>query len=550
MNDAVETPGLHQLTLAQAAKLIGSRRLSPVEYVQALIARAEAVDPQVQAYITRTFEQALDGAREATIEIAAGRYRGALHGIPFALKDCFNTAGIPTTGHSRVLANNVPTRDAAVAARLQQAGALLMGKLALHEFAHGGPSFDVPWPPARNPWNLERVTGGSSSGSAAAIAAGLVPASIGTDTGGSIRVPASRCGITGLMPTPGLVGRSGMLPHSYTFDRIGPMARTAEDCAILLQGIAGHDPLDSGSAAREIPDYRAGLGGDLRGLRIGVLRHNWENDVLVADDEHRAMEAALGVLEDLGATLENCRIRPMQSYCDIKTIIAEPEVFNVHQPDLINRPGDFGADILSRMLPALMFSANDYIRAGREQQRAIVEMKPLYRRFDAFITSCSGEAPCFGSHDPLGFWKKANRFTAANVTGQPVLALPNGFGSEGLPLGMQILGRPYGEATILRIGHAYQLATRWHLRHPGLTAHAVAPVVKEPPLLAGTSGETDPVLRDACLAATARAGLDLDERMFAQLLEGAPYALEMAARIPRDHTHAEAAASVFTVCPP
>ncbi|MCG2623114.1 amidase [Arthrobacter sp. I2-34] len=545
MNDAVETAGLHQLTLAQTAELIGSRRLSPLEYVQALIARAEAVDSQVQAYITRTFELALDGAREATAEIAAGRYRGALHGIPFALKDCFNTAGITTTGHSRVLEDNVPTRDAAVAARLQQAGALLMGKLALHEFAHGGPSFDVPWPPARNPWNLTRVTGGSSSGSAAAIAAGLVPASIGTDTGGSIRVPASRCGITGLMPTPGLVGRSGVIPHSFTFDRSGPMARTAEDCAILLEGIAGHDPADPVSVAREVPDYRGALTGDLRGLRIGVLRHNWEDETVASADERRSMEDALGVLEDLGATLEDCRIRPMQSYCDIKTIIAETEVFNVHQPDLIARPGDFGADILSRMLPALMFSANDFIRAGREQQRAIAEMQPLYRRFDAFITICSGEAPGFGSHDPLGFWKKANHFTAANVTGQPVLALPNGFGSAGLPLGMQILGRPFDEATILRIGHAYQSATDWHRRHPELIAHAVAPAVDEPPLLAGTSGDADPMLRDACLAAAARAGLVLDERMFAQLLEGAPYALEMAARMPRDHVYAEAAANVF-----
>ena len=547
MATAVETTEICRLTLAQAGELIGSRQLSPVEYVQALIERVQALDGQVRAFVTRTFDIALQQARAAEAEIAAGCHRGPLHGIPFALKDCFNTAGIPTTGHSKVLAHHVPTRDAAVAARLQQAGALLMGKLALHEFAHGGPSFDVPWPPPRNPWNLARVTGGSSSGSAAAIAAGLVPASMGTDTGGSIRVPASRCGITGLMPTFGLVGRSGVIPHSYTFDRSGPMARTAEDCAILLQEIAGHDPLDPGSVAREVPDYRAGLGGDLRGLRIGVLRHNWEQDVLVADDERRTIEAALGVLEDLGATLEDCRIRPMQSYGDIKTIIAETEVFNVHQPDLIDRPGDFGSDILSRMLPALMFSANDLVRAGREQQRAIAEMRPLYRRFDAFITICSGEAPGFGSHDPLGFWKKANHFTAANVTGQPVLALPNGFGSAGLPLGMQILGRPFGEATILRIGHAYQSATDWHRRHPDLIAGAVAPVVEEPPLLAGTSGEADPGLRDACLAAAARAGLDLDGRMFAQLLEGAPYALAMAARMPRDHAYAEAAANVFTI---
>ncbi|GAA5194407.1 Asp-tRNA(Asn)/Glu-tRNA(Gln) amidotransferase subunit GatA [Arthrobacter gyeryongensis] len=547
MTAADETARLHQLTLAQAGELIGSGQLSPVEYVEALIGRADAVDSQVQAYVTRTFETARSGAREAAAEIAAGRYRGVLHGIPFALKDCVNTAGILTTGHSRVLQDNVPVGDAAVTARLREAGALLMGKLALHEFAHGGPSFDAPWPPPRNPWNLTRVTGGSSSGSAAAIAAGMVPASIGTDTGGSIRVPASRCGITGLMPTTGLVGRSGVIPHSHTFDRIGPMARTAEDCAILLQAIAGHDPADPSSVARDVPDYRGALTGDLRGLRIGVLRHNWEEEVRTGADERRAMEEALGVLADLGATLEDCQIRLMRSYGDIKTIIAETEVFNVHQHELITRPVDFGSDILARMLPAVLFTANDLIRAGREHQRAITEMAPLYARFDAFITICAGEAPAFSAHDPLGFWKQANHYTAANVTGQPVLALPNGFGPGGLPLGMQILGRPFGEATVLRIGHAYQLATGWHRQHPQLADNAVAPSVEEPGLTPVTPAEANAVLRKACRAAAGRAGLVLGERMFEQLVEGAPYALAMAERMPRDHLYAEAPANVFSL---
>lgn len=547
MTAAEETARLHQLTLAQAGELIGSGQLSPVEYVEALIGRADAVDGQVQAYVTRTFETARSGAREAAAEIAAGRYRGVLHGIPFALKDCFNTAGILTTGHSRVLQDNVPVGDAAVTARLREAGALLMGKLALHEFAHGGPSFDVPWPPPRNPWNLTRVTGGSSSGSAAAIAAGMVPASIGTDTGGSIRVPASRCGITGLMPTTGLVGRSGVIPHSHTFDRIGPMARTAEDCAILLQAIAGHDPADPSSVARDVPDYRGALTGDLRGLRVGVLRHNWEEEVQTGADERRAMEEALGVLADLGATLEDCRIRPMRSYGDIKTIIAETEVFNVHQRELITRPVEFGSDILARMLPAVLFTANDLIRAGREHQRAITEMAPLYGRFDAFITICAGEAPAFSAHDPLGFWKQANHYTAANVTGQPVLALPNGFGPGGLPLGMQILGRPFGEATVLRIGHAYQLATGWHRQHPQLADNAIAPSVEEPGFTPVTPTEANAVLRRACRAAAGRARLVLGERMFEQLVEGAPYALAMAERMPRDHLYAEAPANVFSL---
>ena len=549
MTFAASTTDLHYLTIAQASELIGSRALSPVEYAQALIARTDALDGQLQSFVTRTFDLALERAQQAEDEIVRGRYRGPLHGIPFALKDVFDTADILTSGHSKVCADNVPDRDSAVTEKLHHAGAILMGKLALHEFAHGGPSFDVPWPPSRNPWNLTRVTGGSSSGSAAAIAAGLVPGSIGTDTGGSIRAPASQCGITGLMPTFGLVSRAGVIPHSFTFDRCGPMAMTTEDCAILLQAIAGHDPRDAGSVAHTIPDYRAALGEDLRGVRIGVLRHNWNGEIAVSTAQHEAMESALAVLLELGATLEDCQIRPMQSYCDIKTIIGEIEVFSVHHSNLITRPEDFGADILSRMLPAMLFSGNDFVQASREHRRAIAEMQPLYQKFDAFITIGAGEAQPFDSHDPLAFWKNAHHFTSANVTGQPVLALCNGFGSNGLPLGMQILGRPFGEETILRIGHAYQAVTNWHQRHPALVDNASAPPVTEPILLAGTSSEADSELRELCLSAASRAGLELNERMFAQLLEGAPYALTMASRSSRNYGHTDVPAHVFGVPP-
>ncbi|SDD17330.1 amidase [Rhodococcus tukisamuensis] len=549
MTFAATSTDLHTLTIAQASELIGSRALSPVEYAQALIARTQAVDGQLQSFVTRTFDLALERARQAEDEIAGGGYRGPLHGIPFALKDVFDTADILTSGNSRVCADNIPGRDSAVAEKLHHAGAVLMGKLALHEFAHGGPSFDVPWPPSRNPWDSTRVTGGSSSGSAAAVAAGLVPGSIGTDTGGSIRAPASQCGVTGLMPTSGLVSRAGVIPHSFTFDRCGPMAKTSEDCAILLQAVAGHDPNDAGSVARAVPDYLAALGEDLRGVRIGVLRHNWNSEVVVSAAQCQVMEDALAVLAELGATLEDCQIRPMQSYYDIKTIIGEIEVFSVHQSNLITRPEDFGADILSRMLPAILFSGYDFVQASREHRRAIAEMQPLYRRFDAFITIGAGEAPPFGSHDPLAFWKNAHHFTSANVTGQPVLALCNGFGPSGLPLGMQILGRPFGEETILRIGHAYQAVTDWHQRHPVLVDNATAPTVTEPTLLAGTSSEADSELRDLCLSAAGRAGLELNERMFMQLLEGAPHALAMASRISRDYGHADVPAHGFGVPP-
>jgi len=230
---------------------------------------------------------------------------------------------------------------ATATAKLYDAGAVLLGKLATHEMAHAGPSFDLPWPPARNPWNLARFTGGSSSGSGAAVAAGMVPVALGSDTGGSIRGPASLCGVVGLMPTFGLVSRAGVITNSYTFDHCGPLARTVDDCALVLEALAGYDPKDAGSLQRPIPPYRQALGRDLRGLRIGVLRHHWEEDIPASEDVRRAMDAALDVLRRLGALLEECRVRPLGSYFDVKIIIAESEIFSVHQKNLIARLKDF-----------------------------------------------------------------------------------------------------------------------------------------------------------------------------------------------------------------
>src|SRR6266446_2470296 len=260
---------IHDLSIAELSGLIASRKLSPVELVDALIRRVEGYDAQTHAFITRTFDLARRQAQEAEVEIAAGNYRGALHGVPFALKDIYDTRGILTSGHSRVFIDRIPREDATTTAKLYDAGAVLLGKLATHEMAHAGPSFDLPWPPARNPWNLERFTGGSSSGSGAAVAAGMVPVALGSDTGGSIRGPASLCGVVGLMPTFGLVSRSGVITNSYTFDHCGPLARTVEDCALTLQALAGHDVKDPGSVSQPISLYREALVQDLRGLRIG-----------------------------------------------------------------------------------------------------------------------------------------------------------------------------------------------------------------------------------------------------------------------------------------
>ena len=535
----------HDLSIAELSDRIAARKLSPVELVEALIQRAEQYDPQTRAFITPTFDLARRQAREAEAALAAGASRGPLHGIPFALKDIYDTRGILTSGHSRVFIDRVPAEDATTTRKLYEAGAVLLGKLATHEMAHAGPSFDLPWPPARNPWNLAHFTGGSSSGSGAAVAAGLVPVALGSDTGGSIRGPASHCGVVGLMPTFGLVSRAGVITNSYTFDHCGPLARTVEDCALVLQALAGYDPRDAGSRRRSIPDYRQALGTDLRGLRIGVLRHHWEEDIPASEDVRRAMDAALDVLRRLGAQLEEVRVRPLGQYFDVKIIIAESEIFSVHQKNLVSRPKDFGADFRSRAFPSVLFTANDYVQATREHRRMMVEMEPLYERFDAFVIAGMGEAPRLADYRSVSFWQKPSLLTAWNVTGQPVLALPNGFGRNGLPLGMQIVGRPFEESTILKVGHAYERATEWHTRRPRLVPGVPAPDVVPPPVLSVT-GDVDATTRDLCVKAARRAGLPLDDLMLAQLLEGAPYALAMVQRLRRDHDVHHEPANVFS----
>jgi aspartyl-tRNA(Asn)/glutamyl-tRNA(Gln) amidotransferase subunit A len=534
---------LHYLSIAEAARLIEARKLSPVEYADALIHRIEALEPQVNAFITFTADLARWQSKQAEEEIAAGRYRGPLHGIPFALKDIYNTRGTLTSGGSRVCIDNIPQEDATTTRKLLEAGAVLLGKLVTHEFAHGGPSFDLPWPPARNPWNLAHFTGGSSSGSGAALAAGLVPASLGSDTGGSIRGPSSFCGTTGLMPTYGLVSRAGVIPNSFTFDHCGPMARTVEDCAILLQAIAGFDPLDAGSIDHNVPDYRAALAGDIKGLRIGVLRHYWEEDLPVPPDQRRAMEEAIAVFRSLGAKVENARARPMMDGMDVKIIIAESEIFSIHHSELMRRPGDFGRDFLGRVLPACLFTSADYVQALREHRRYMADMKPLHEKYDVLLTAGFGAAPRLDAHKTVSFWQRSNIFTPSNVARTPALVLCGGFSETDLPLGLQIIGRPCDDARVMKVGHAYQLATNWHRRRPSLQAGAPQPVLQpgnepvRPDLDAATVSHVEQMAR--------RAGLNLDERQMSMLLETAPYALAMAERMRKPRDRMEEPSLVF-----
>src|SRR5262249_7483151 len=457
---------LHFLTIAEAARLIQSRALSPVELVRAILDRIGNIDREVNAYITITADLALEQAREAEARILRGGYQGPLHGIPLGLKDLYHTSGILTSGHSRICMDHVPAGDATAVEKIYRAGGVLLGKLATSEFAHGGPCFELPWPPARNPWNTEHFTGNSSSGSAAAVAAGMALGALGTDTGGSIRNPAALCGTAGLKPTYGLVSRHGVIPDSYTFDHCGPLAWTVEDCAIVLQAIAGYDPRDPTSVERTLPDYRAALKDDAKGLRIGVIRHFWEEDLDCAPEVGAAMNAAIEVLRGLGARCEDVRVRPLRDFFDIKVIIAESEMFAIHQKELIERPQDFGAHFMGMTLGGCLFEGIDYVQAQRERRRVLVEMADLYRKYDAFVTASIGPAP---RNDPcriISHWQRPSITTPFNVTTGPALAVCNGYTAEGLPLSMQIVGKPFDEPAVLRVGHAYERATPWRTRRP------------------------------------------------------------------------------------
>src|SRR6266540_2227569 len=329
-------------TIAEASRLIAAKRLSPVELTRACLDRVQALDDKLHAFVHVTEERALAEARAAEAAVMAGGPKGPLHGIPIGLKDIVDTKGIPTTCQSKILQDNIPDVDAACAEQLAAAGTVLIGKTTTHEFADGGPSFDLPKPPARNPWNPEHFTAGSSSGTGAAIAAGMVLCGIGTDTGGSIRGPAALCGIAGLKPTYGLVSRAGVAPAAWTLDHIGPMAWTAEDCAIMLQALAGHDPRDPASADRPVPNYTAALGGGIKGLKIGVIHHFHEVDYKVSDGTRRGIDGAIASLRELGAEIREVQVAPLQDWGACGSLISITERAAAYEEWSRTRLGDFG----------------------------------------------------------------------------------------------------------------------------------------------------------------------------------------------------------------
>ena len=454
------------LSIAQASAQIKARKLSPVELAQAMLARVNRLDGMLNSHLLVLEEQAMADAMRAEAEIAAGGWKGPLHGIPIGLKDIYNTAGIRTTGHSALFKDHVPAEDAFTVGLLRAAGAVITSKLATWEFAIGGSSFDLPWPPARNPWDVSLDPSGSSSGSAAAVAAGLCMGAMGSDTGGSIRGPAAWCGIAGHKPTYGLLSRRGILPLSFSLDHAGPMCWTSEDCALMMQVLACHDPRDPGSAPVAPVDYRARLGNSLSGLRVGVVRHFFEKDLLTDPETIAALETSVAALRDLGAVVGDVTLSPFSVYADCGSLISRSESYAVHQHWLRTTPELYGTFGRHRLMAGAFVSAADYINAQRERARLVAEFIEVMRTADVVIfpTARCPARPIGEDSMASGFQPFFNR--AFNVTGGPALSICNGFSQAGLPLAMQIGGRPFDDALVLQVGDALERSLGTRARRP------------------------------------------------------------------------------------
>lgn len=458
---------LHHLTIAEAAPLLERRELSPVELTEAVLRQIEARNDTLNAYVHVAADSAMAAARTAESEIGAGTYRGPLHGIPIGLKDIYDTHDMPTTGHSRLFQSRTPDADAHTTALLREAGAVILGKLATHEFAFGGPSWDIAFPPARNPWNTDHFTGGSSSGSGAAVAAGLALGALGSDTAGSIRMPAHFCGIAGIKPTYGLVSRRGVSPLAYSLDHCGPMTWTTKDCALMLAAIAGHDPLDPASAERGGADYASAMREDLSGLTIGHVRHFYDGDAKASPDVIAAMDAAMATLADLGATVEEVTLPPLQDYHACNFIILLSEALAIHEADLRASPELYGEIMRDRLYLATTITGADYVQATRMRRALCADLAAVLTRCDAVVTA-GGLVPAPKLTAIPKFYLLETPFITSplNVTGSPTHGVSIGFSSEGLPIGMQIAGRPFDDALVLAIGDAFERATPFKDRRP------------------------------------------------------------------------------------
>lgn len=450
--------------VATLSEKLRAKELSPVEATEAYLDRIAATEEKLHAYITVTADQARAAAKKAEAEISAGKWRGPFHGIPVALKDLLYTKGIRTTGGSKILADFTPGFDATVWTRLEAAGAVLLGKLNLHEFAYGITSSNPHWGFVRNPYSLDRIPGGSSGGSAAAIVARSAAATIGSDTGGSIRIPAAMCGCVGMKPTYSRVSRHGVIPLSWTLDHVGPITRTVRDAALMLGVIAGHDPNDSTSSHEPVSDYTSALDAGMKGTRVGVIRELTDG---VSQQVSSSFDAALKQLTRLGAVVEEVSVPSFAMGTLVDAVVIYAEALDYHERWMRERPGDYGEDVRRLLEAGMLVTGVAYVRAQRARARMVAEAMAAHANHDVLVapTSAVPALPITGEglfedagqeSDPV---RDVLRFTAPlDCTGQPTLAIPTGLSDDGLPLSMQIVGKPLDEVTVFRVAAAYEKA--------------------------------------------------------------------------------------------
>jgi aspartyl-tRNA(Asn)/glutamyl-tRNA(Gln) amidotransferase subunit A len=462
------------VTITELAPKIRQGQLSPVELTRQTLARIEKRQPVLNAYITVTADLALEQARRAEQEIRAGNYRGPLHGIPYAAKDLFYTKGIRTTVGSKILSDFVPDYDAAVIEKLNAAGAILIGKAGLHEWAFGITSNNPHFGAIRNPWNTERIPGGSSGGSAAALAADLCSFSLGSDTGGSIRIPASLCGLVGLKPTFGRVSRYGCYPLGHTLDHAGPFAWTVEDAALVYETLAGYDARDTSSAAAplSLPPFPSEA--RLEGKKIGVPRNFYFENL---DPEiEKAVRDAIVTLEKLGAAIIGIDVPDIDEFNTIAQLILLAEAASVHHRRVEQRPEDFGEDVRALLQTGRFVLATEYLDAQRRRREFIAAFNRLLAEVDVIVTptipikaaKIGQKTVSLGGQEVDARLGTTRFMRALNLAGLPLLSVPCGFDAQGMPIGLQIIGRLFDEAGILEIGHAFERATPWHEKRPTL----------------------------------------------------------------------------------
>ena len=445
-------------TIAAAGRGFRDGTLSPVDLTALCLERIDRYDRALHAYHAVFADEAMAAARAAEDALGRGEDLGPLHGIPIALKDVFYWRGRKTSSNSRVMLDFEAGEDAGVITRLKAAGAVLLGQLNTYEFTFGGrPSTEPPFPPALNPWNTGRITGGSSSGSGAAVAAGLCLGALGTDAGGSIRLPAAFCGIAGLKPTIGRISAYGDMPLTYSFDCVGPMAWTSEDAAIMLQVLAGHDPRDPMSADVAVPDYVTGLEDGVKGLRVGLIRHFYTGDFASPPEIVAAIDGVAETLAGLGAEMEEVSVSPLVDWHAVGRVLVPAEAFAIHEERLQTRWDEYGRLARNRLMLGSLFRAVDYIQAQRRRTELLAELEAVLARCDIVVTTgMLTPTPPLNDTEPFPFIDVPTIGIPFNLTAHPCHAIRAGFFADGMPIGAQIAGRHWDEATVLRAAHAFE----------------------------------------------------------------------------------------------